>query len=228
MPLHPQPLNESGWVIFYRLRPLLQAAFRYSAFRFKQWPARSLIAPAPSHRHITYIVLFSIALSSPGLGARSGPGRGRVSGFVGAPTPPKPDTRPLPPPSPCASLRYPIAISPPSPGESGWVIFYRLARRSLRSPRGQAFSRSCLSGACLLWGSPRGLARRKHASVGAYTIAISYPRLGARSGPTLPSPCASLGFPIAISPPSFRLAGAGGLVGRAPSLRLSPPAPASR
>ena len=119
LPLHPQPFNEIGWVIIYRLRPLLQAAFRYSAFRFKQWPARSLIAPAPSHRHITSIAPFSIALGCSGLAARSGPAL----------------------PSPCGSLWLPIAMSPPSQGKSGWVIFYRLARCSRRAPRGQAFSR---------------------------------------------------------------------------------------
>ena len=165
MPLQLQPFNEIGWVIFCRLRPLLQASFRYSAFRFKQWPARSLIAPAPSHRHITSIASISIAISIRGLGARSGTGRGRGFAFVGAAPSPFPDPRPRPPPSPCASHRYPIAISTPSQGESGWVIFYRLARRSRRFPRGQAFSRSKCSGACLLWESPRGLARRVFAFI---------------------------------------------------------------
>ena len=165
LPLHPQPFNEIGWVIFCRLRPLLHAPFRFPFLRIKQWPARSLIAPAPSHRHKTSIAPFSIAISYRGLGARVGPCRGRGSRFVGAPTPPNRLPRPRPLPPPCASLWPPIAISTPSFPKSGWVIFYRLARCSLRSPRALAFPCSVLAGASLLLGSPRGLARRVFASI---------------------------------------------------------------
>ena len=128
-----------------------------------------------------------IAISNRGLGARVGPCRGRVAGFVGAPTPPRPATRPSQQPPPCASLWSPIAFSPPSFQKSGWVIFYRLARRSRRAPRGQALSRSECSGACLHLGSPRGLARRVFASVG----------LGGALGVRLPS--------ISCPPPSVRV-----------------------
>ena len=142
LPLQLQPFNEIGWVIFCRLRPFLQAPFRYSAFRFKQWPARSLIAPAPSHRHITSIAYFSIAISNRRLSARVGTGRGRGFAFVGATPSPRPHPRPLPQPPHCAELWPTIAISPPSQRQSGWVIFYRLSRCSRRFPRGQAISRS--------------------------------------------------------------------------------------
>ena len=139
LPFQLQPFNEIGWVIFCRLRPFHQAPFRYSAFRFMQWPARSLIAPAPSHRHKTSIASISIAISIRGLGARVGTGRGQGFAFVGAAPSPFPDPCPRPLPSPCASHRPPIAISPPSQGET---IKGLIAERAIpsRSPLGCAFA----------------------------------------------------------------------------------------